>query len=288
MQKRTVALLAILGGVGVFALKIFAFLLSGSVALLSDALESIINIVASLMVYVSVSISGRPNDRSHNYGHQKIENLTSFMEGILILIAALLIAETAIGRLGGTTHLTNLDIALAVSLTATALNGLLSYLLMRTSKKTDSLALEGDAKHLLSDVLSTIGVLIGLAIVWATGWVILDPIMALLVAALIVKMGVSLILKSSKDLMDQSSPEVEEKIVAVLVANKALYIEYHDLKTRKSGGSVFAELHLCVDSKKTIAEAHEISDLIEKKLRVTIPNLQLIMHIETDKEASAP
>jgi cation diffusion facilitator family transporter len=284
MQKREAAVIALLGGLLVFALKLLAYFISGSVALLSDALESIINIVASAMMLVSIIISARPADENHNYGHNKAENLSCFVEGILIVIAAFLIAETAIGRLWNPTVLTEINLAIFVSITATACNFLISWSLIRVSKKTGSIALEGDAKHIFSDVLSTLGVLVGLTIVSITGWSILDPIMALGVAALIVRMGLSLLLKSSKDLMDQSCPEEETRIRTLLTKNKERFIDFHCLRTRKSGSMVFVEFHLCVKESVSTKDAHDLSDDLEAQIKKEVPNAEVLIHVEPNIE----
>jgi len=164
MNKRTVAALTIFGGLTIFIIKIYAWLISGSVALLSDALESIVNILASIMMYGSVLISEKPPDDNHMYGHQKIEGISCLIEGILIIIAGVLIGKAAYGRLIKPVLLEKLDFAVIISLFATSLNGILSYLLGKTAKMTNSMALEGDANHLLSDVVSSLGIAFGLFI----------------------------------------------------------------------------------------------------------------------------
>ena len=204
MNKKTIAASAIIGGVLIFAIKIYAWLISDSVALLSDALESIVNILASVMMFASIWISEQPPDESHRYGHQKIENISCMVEGLLVVIAGLLIGNAAYGRLFNPVPLEKLDFAVIVSLFATSLNMALSWLLMRTSEETSSLALEGDAKHLLSDVISSVGVAIGLYIGKWFEMPILDPLMAMIVAVMVLRMGLGLVLKSGGGLMDES------------------------------------------------------------------------------------
>lgn len=275
--------MAVAGGIVVFLIKAVAFGISGSVALLSDALESIVNIAASIMMLVSVHIALKPADENHKYGHYKAENISCFIEGVLVLIAAVLIFWEAAQRLLSPTEPSNLNYALVVSLAATAVNGLLGLVLLRTSRTSGSIALEGDAKHLFSDVVSSGGVVLGLAIASVTGWMILDPVIAMVVAILLVKMAYDILKKTAQELMDCSCPE-EEKIIEDVLSKIEGYIEYHDLKTRKTGNTVYAEFHLCVNGKCTLAEAHHLTDIIEEKLKSAIPGLSVMIHVETEEE----
>lgn len=279
--------MAVAGGIVVFLIKAVAFGISGSVALLSDALESIVNIAASIMMLVSVHIALKPADENHKYGHYKAENISCFIEGVLVLIAAVLIFWEAAQRLLSPTEPSNLNYALVVSLAATAVNGLLGLVLLRTSRTSGSIALEGDAKHLFSDVVSSGGVVLGLAIASVTGWMILDPVIAMVVAILLVKMAYDILKKTAQELMDCSCPE-EEKTIKDVLSKIEGYIEYHDLKTRKTGNTVYAEFHLCVNGKCTLAEAHHLTDIIEEKLKSAIPGLSVMIHVETEEEIMSP
>ncbi len=283
MDKRHAAGLAVAGGIAVFLIKAVAFGISGSVALLSDALESIVNIAASVMMLVSVHIALKPADENHKYGHYKAENISCFIEGVLVLIAAALIFWEAAQRLLTPIEPSNLNYALIISLMATALNGLLALVLLRTSKKSGSIALEGDAKHLFSDVVSSAGVVFGLIIASVTGWMVLDPLIAMIVAILLVKMAYDILKKTAQELMDCNCPE-EEKIIENVLSKIDGYIEYHDLKTRKTGNVIYAEFHLCVNGECTLAEAHHLTDIIEERLKQSIPNLSVMIHVETEEE----
>ncbi len=233
MQKRSVALVALFGGIAIFLVKLLAYFVSNSVALLSDALESIVNILASGLMLFSVWLSAKPADDSHNYGHQKVEDISSMLEGILIIIAALLIVNAGIGRLFSEVLPIEINLAIGISMIATAMNGGISWYLGRAAKKSGSAALEGDAKHLLSDVISTIGVWIGLFIVGLTGWGIIDPIMAFIVAALIARMGLGLVIKSSSRLMDNSCKAEEAKIREILLRHKYQFFDFPRIKNSK-------------------------------------------------------
>ncbi len=284
MDKKGAALVAVVGGLFIFGVKMGAWYMSGSVALLSDALESIVNIAASLLMFYSVYVSGMPADEEHHYGHEKIENISSLIEGLLILTAALFIVHTALERIYHPVELIRIEGALGVSLFATAMNGGLSWFLGRAAGESGSMALEGDAKHLLSDVITSVGVAAGLWVAQVSGWALMDPALALVVAALIVRMGVGLVLKSARGLMDRHAPEVEEAIMAVLDRHSSQYIDYHDVKTRRSGSQVFAELHLSVDGALTVQEAHEFTDHLEEDLRNELPEVTITIHVEPTEE----
>jgi len=283
MRKQQVAMLAIFGGLGVFTLKLFAYLVSDSIALLSDAMESIINILASIMLLISLRIADRPEDEDHRYGHQKAENISAFVEGFLVLVAGLLIVEASLSRVLSPVELRNVDLGLVISLCATSLNLVLSFVLLKEARKSGSIALEGDSKHLLSDVLSSLGVVLGLFVASVTGWYILDPLLALVMAAIIVRMGLGILRKASLDLMDKSYPEAEERIHKVLGSIDG-YIEFHDIKTRKSGNRVYAEFHLCVPGDLSVRDSHALTDKIETELKKEIPGLTLNIHIETEEQ----
>jgi len=284
MEKKQVALLALFCGIAIFGIKLVAYSISNSVALLSDALESIVNIAASGLMLFSVCVSERAPDSSHKYGHEKIEDISCLVEGIFIIIAALLIINAAAGRLFEPVELFKLDIAIGVSLFATVLNAGLSWLLIKTAKSCGSSALEGDAKHLFSDVISTVGVWIGLLVAQLTGWDFLDSILAFAVAVLVVRVGVGLVLKSSNRLMDQSCREEEEKIIEVLSRHTFQVIDFHNLKTRRHGNQVFAELHLSVDGSLSVKQAHDLTDHLEKELKAEQPNVKLTIHVEPPKK----
>ncbi|MFC1802427.1 cation diffusion facilitator family transporter [Thermoproteota archaeon] len=264
-------------------MKLGAYLMSGSVALLSDALESIINILASLLMFFSVYISGMPADEDHHYGHQRIEYISSLVEGFLIIIAAIFIIHTALERISQPVTLTSIETALGVSLFATVMNGGLSWHLSRTARDAGSMALEGDAKHLLSDVVTSVGVVVGLWVAQITGWNLMDPVIALVVSTLVLKMGLDLVLKSGGGLMDDHVPEVEEKLMTLLEHHKSRFVDFHNIKTRKSGNHIFAELHLSMDASLTVQEAHDFTDHLEEDIKKEMPEVTLTIHIEPQR-----
>jgi cation diffusion facilitator family transporter len=286
MDNRGAALVAVGGGLIIFAVKLGAWYISGSVALLSDALESIINIAASCLMLFSVYVSGRPADEEHHYGHQKVEYITSLAEGGLIITAAIFIIHTALERLSKPLPITSVESAIGINLFATTMNWGLSMYLIRRSKETGSIALEGDAKHLLSDVVTSVGVAGGLFISQLTGWIQADPLIALAVSVLIIRMGAEIIIKSSRGLMDDHCPETEEKIEALLDRHRSRFVDYHDIKTRRSGTQVFAELHLSIDGEMTVKEAHDFTDHLEEDLEKELPDVSVTIHIEPPENHS--
>ena len=271
----------------IFALKLYTYYLSGSVALLSDALESIVNIIASLMMFISIRISAKPPDLDHKYGHQKVENISCFIEGALVILAAALIGRAAVGRLFAPVALEKLSSAVLLSLLATGMNGGLSMLLMRKAKATKSIALEGDAKHLLSDVVSSVGVALGLFAAQLLNMPVLDPILAMVVAVLVLRMGLGLVWKAGTGLMDKACEDTEAKIMSIMNSHENRFLDFHNLKTRRSGENVYAELHLSVDGDLSVKEAHDLTDHLEEDLRKEVPEVQITIHIEPQQELVA-
>ena len=284
MEKRQLALIAVIAAILIFGIKLVAYFISDSVALLSDALESIVNIAASGLMYYSVCISDRDPDSDHKYGHQKIEDISSMLEGILILVAALLIVATAIERLFEPISLFELDVAIAISMFATSINAGLSVVLIKTSKDCGSTALEGDAKHLFSDVISSIAVWVGLIVAQLSGWVFIDSALAFVVAVFIIRIGVKLCVKSSNRLMDQSCKDEEKKIMGVLDRHAFNFFDFHDLKTRRHGNQILGELHLSVDGSLSVKQAHDLTDHLEEELKKEQPNVNIIIHVEPASE----
>ncbi|MCJ7760488.1 cation diffusion facilitator family transporter [Candidatus Bathyarchaeota archaeon] len=281
MRNKQVAFTAMIGGIIVFGIKLLAFSISNSVALFSDALESIVNIAASGLMLFAVYVSERPADQNHDYGHQKIEDISRMLEGLFIVAAAFLIVYAAAGRLFEPATLLEVNLAICVSVLATGINAALSYYLGRTAKESGSAALEGDSKHLLSDVISSVGVWIGLIISQLTGWGYLDPVLAFIVAALIARIGITLVVESSQNLMERSCDEEEKRMEKVFLRHKSVFVDFHDLKTRRNGNQVLAELHLVVDSHMSVKDAHDFTDHLEEDIEKELPNTKVTIHIES-------
>lgn len=292
MQALQAAYLSLLVGCGVFALKWTAYRLTGSVALLSDALESIVNIVAALAAVWAVGLSRRPADANHPYGHTKAEYFSAVLEGVLIVLAAFTIVREAWPRLLAPTAPQTVGVGLLVSLLASGLNLALAAFLVHSGRLARSPALVADGQHVLSDVVTSLGVLLGVGLAWLTGFWLLDPLLAILVAANILWVGWRLVRDSVGGLMDESlKPEELEQIrhalhqaVQGLVLEDKV-IEIHDLKTRRAGPSTFAELHLVVPGEMSVAEAHDICDRLEETLRQLLPGARLTVHVEPEFKA---
>ncbi|MBZ6075782.1 cation diffusion facilitator family transporter [Microvirga puerhi] len=284
IQKLAVG--SILIGVIVFALKYAAYYMTGSIALYSDALESIINVVTAVAALLAVRLSAQPADKNHPYGHHKVEYFSAVLEGVLIIVAALLILrESYFGLL----HPRNLDIpleGLGVNAIATFINACWSWLLIREGRRMRSPALNADGRHLLTDVYTSAGVLAGLLFVPLTGWHWLDPAMAALVAVNILWSGWGLMKESIGGLMDEAMPEEELKRVRdVIAVNAEGAIEAHDLRTRHAGRVTFIDFHLVVPGHMSVTEAHDICDRIERALRSDIDDALITIHVEPDNKA---
>ncbi|RTG94084.1 cation-efflux pump [Thermus scotoductus] len=270
----------------VLGIKAFAYLLTGSVALLSDALESLVNVAGALLALLAIRFAQRPPDETHPFGHSKAEYFSAVLEGVLVVLATFLIAKESIPRLLHPRPLGDLGPGLLVSLLASLINGLLAWHLLRQGRRLRSPALTADGYHVLSDVLTSVGVLAGVSLAWATGLWVLDPLLALLVAGNILLMGFRLVRQSVGGLMDEGlSPEEVGRIrktIAEALGGRAL--EVHDLKTRKAGNRAFLEFHLVVPGSMTVEEAHRLCDELERALEESFPGLAVTIHVEPESE----
>lgn len=275
------AWLSIAAAVATILLKGWAWWMTGSVGLLSDALESFVNLAGALMALAMLSLAAMPADRKHAYGHGKAEYFSSGFEGFLILVAALLIGYAAIERLTHPQPLEAVGVGLIVSVAASIINLIAGRILLQVGRKYRSITLEADAHHLLTDVWTSVGVIIGVALVWATGWLWLDPVIALAVAANIVWTGWKLLLRSATGLMDGSLPAEEvETIERVLDGYRPQGMDFHALRTRQSGTRAFVSLHVLVPGAWTVQEAHDWSERIECEIRCALPHVHLTTHLE--------
>lgn len=256
--------LALVAGLGVFAAKLVAWWLTGSTAVLSDALESVVNVVAGALLLYSLHVSHQPADRNHPYGHGKVEFFSAGVEGTLIGIAALLIGIEAVRQLVLGPELRRLDLGLLVVTAATAVNGALGAYLIRVGRRSHSLALVADGRHLLTDVATSVGVIVGLAAVRITGITILDPLVALLVALQIVRTGWLLAREAVGGLMDEADPDLLGRLVTALETDRAPWcIDAHSLRAWRSGPVQHADLHMVVPRYFDADRLHEIDERIE-------------------------
>ena len=276
------AWLSIAAAILTIALKAIAYLLTGSVGLLSDAMESFVNLVGAIMALAMLTIAARPADADHAYGHSKAEYFSSGVEGTLILLAAVSIVATAIPRLIDPKPLEQVGIGLGVSVAASLVNLLVARVLLRAGKKHHSITLEANARHLMTDVWTSGGVLAGVGAVALTGWVRLDPVVACLVAANIVWSGVGIVRKSVSGLMDTALPiEDQNKIQKILEPYVQSGIQYHALRTRQSGARQFVSFHVLVPSLWTVERGHQLLEDIETDIRRILPGATVFTHLES-------
>jgi len=275
------AWLSIAAAVVTIALKAGAYFLTGSVGLLSDALESIVNLVGALMALAMLTIAARPADEDHAFGHGKAEYFSSGVEGTLILVAAASIIVSAIPRLIAPKPIEQVGLGLGVSVVASLVNLLVARVLLRVSRQHHSITLEADARHLMTDVWTSAGVLAGVGAVALTGWQRLDPIVACLVAANIIWTGIGIVRKSVSGLMDTALPvEDQNKLQKALEPYVQGGVQYHALRTRQSAARQFVSLHLLVPGKWTVGHGHRLLESIEADIRQVLPSATLFTHLE--------
>ena len=275
------AWLSIAAAILTIVLKAIAYLLTGSVGLLSDALESFVNLVGALMALAMLTIAARPADEDHAYGHGKAEYFSSGVEGTLILLAAASIAAAAIPRLTTPKPIEQVGLGLGVSVAASLVNLFVAQVLLRASKQHHSITLEANARHLMTDVWTSVGVLVGVGAVALTGWERLDPIVACLVAANIVWSGVGIVRKSVLGLMDTALPiEDQNKLQKAIEPYVQNGVQYHAIRTRQSGARQFVSLHLLVPGLWTVQRSHQLLESIEADIRHALPSVTVFAHLE--------
>ena len=275
------AWLSIAASIAIIGLKGTAYWVTGSVGLLSDALESIINLVAACVALVVLGIVARPADEEHPYGHDKAEYFSSGLEGGMILIAALGIAIAAIERMLHPQPLHDLALGLGIATVASVINFAVARILFAAARRYDSITLEADAHHLMTDVWTSVGVLVGVGAAGMSGWQWLDPAAALFVAANIVWTGTMLVRRSARGLMDTALPlEERSAIEKILDAYRAEGIAYHALLTRRSGARRFVSVHILVPGAWSVQRGHDLLERIEGEMREALPNTTVITHLE--------
>jgi cation diffusion facilitator family transporter len=278
---RRFALLSIAAAVATIALKLLAWWLTGSVGLLSDALEGGINLVAATLAFAMLGVAARPPDEEHAFGYSKAEYFASGVEGMLIVLAAVGIAIVAVDRLLAPRPLEQLGLGIAVSAGASLINLAVARRLFAAGRQYRSIALEADARHLMTDVWTSAGVVLGVAAVWLTGWQLLDPLIALAVAAHIVWSGYQLVQRSAKGLLDHALPPEElQALDRVLDRHRAQGIDFHALRTRQAGARSFISLHVLVPAEWTVAQGHNLAHRVERDIRESLPEANVLTHVE--------
>jgi cation diffusion facilitator family transporter len=273
--------LSIAAAVATISLKTAAWALTGSVGLLSDAAESVVNLVAAIVAMAALRWALKPADHEHAYGHEKAEYLSAGVEGALIVVAAITISITAIGRLFEPQPIEDVGVGLAVSALASLINLVVGVLLVRVGRRERSIVLEADGKHLMTDVWTSAGVIAGVAAVALTGWERLDAVVALMVAANIVYAGFGLMRRSARGLMDRAlEPAEQREIQEVLDALRADGVDFHALRTRQAGKRAFVSLHILVPGAWTVKRGHDLAEQVEAQLRQRLPYATVFTHVE--------
>lgn len=282
--KTRAALISVFSNSILIILKVCAGILSGSVSIISEAIHSGMDLIASFLALFSVTVSSKPPDKQHPYGHGKIENISGTIEGILILIAAVFIISEAVKKLSNPHPLNETTIAIAVMFFSAIVNWFVSSYLYKVAKKEESVALEADALHLRTDVYTSAGVGFGIILINMTGFVLLDPLVAIFVASLILKESFKLCRKAFNPLMDTKLPEGEEQIIIEVLDKYSDQIQihgYHNLKTRQSGSQRYAEFHLELNPSLSIKEYQVLSERIQDDLCYSLDNICITIHVET-------
>ena len=280
-RKTKVALLSVCSNTALIILKTIAGIMSGSVSILSEAIHSGMDLIASIVAFLSVRMSSHPADEEHPYGHGKIENISGLVEGLLIFVAAFLIIKEAIHKLSYPSAIDQAGIAIGVMFISAAVNTIVSKILYKVAKEEDSLALEADALHLKTDVYTSLGVGIGLLLIKLTGLHILDPVVAILVALLIIKESWELCRNAFKPLLDNRlSDQDEEMIREVIRKYNGRIIDFHELRTRKSGNMKYVDFDLMVDKDISVEESHRLSTSIVGDLEKVLNNVNVSIYVK--------
>jgi cation diffusion facilitator family transporter len=287
-SARSYTLLSIAAAMLTIVLKFGAYRLTGSVGLLSDALESVVNLIAAVGAFLALSYAAQPPDDEHPFGHNKAEYFSSGLESALIVIAAIGIAIAAWGRLLHPQPIEQVNFGLILSFVATAINGGVAWILLRAGQRLRSITLRADAHHLLTDVWTSVGVAIGILVVKLTGWLVLDPLIALFVAANIVWAGFKLLRETGSGLLDSAiSKEEQQIIIDILIAYDPQGILFHALKTRVSGSRRFITFHLLVPGEWTVQCSHTLCEEIELAIVRALPGSHIIIHIEPKEDPAS-
>ena len=269
----------------VMGLKALAWYLTGSVALLSDAMESTVNVIAACIAYFVISYAQKPADEDHQFGHYKAEYLSAVSEGVLIILAAILIVLEASSHLSNPKIIEAPVLGLVINTAAAVINAAWAWLLIKVGKQHHSPALTADGHHIFSDVVTSGGVLIGLILVFITGYAILDPLMAMAVAVNILFQGWKVISQSVNGLMDKAvTPDEETAIKKAIAENAYGSLDVHDLRNRRAGPAVFIDFHMVVPEAMPVGQAHDICDRLENALHAVISGASIAIHVEPEGE----
>ena len=279
------ALLSVAAAVLTIALKVYAWRITGSVGLLSDAAESVVNLVAAVTALFALRVAARPEDKNHHFGHAKAEYFSAAIEGQMIFIAACVIIWTAVQRLLHPAPIESVGIGLAVSVVASLVNGACALVLLRAGREHRSITLTADGKHLMTDVITSAGVVVGVALVWISGLQWLDPVVALLVGLNIIVTGWKLLQESADGLMDISLPKEDNARISEALGRFVTQdVHFHGLRTREAGHRRYAEVHVLVPGSWTVTQGHDLVEDVEAALREELPDVTLVCHLEPNDD----
>jgi cation diffusion facilitator family transporter len=275
------AVISIVAALATIALKGGAYVITGSVGLLSDALESLVNLAAAIVALIALSAAARPEDELHRYGHTKAEYFSSGFEGALILLAAATIVYTSTHRLLDPRPIKQIAVGAGIAVAASLINLLVARTLFRAGRAYQSITLEADAHHLMSDVWTSVGVVVGVSAAALTGWQRLDPIIAILVALNIMRTGVKILRRSLMGLLDTAIPvDLQRKISEILVRHASEGVRFHALRTRQAGAWRFIDFHVLVPGNWSVQRGHDLLERIEEEVRAAVPNSTVFTHLE--------
>ena len=275
------AWLSIAAALATITLKTGAWLITGSVGLLSDAAVSVVNLVGAFVALVALKVAAKPADKNHHFGHSKAEYFSSAIEGVMIFVAAAAILVFGIQRLLNPQPLEQVGVGLLISIVAAALNGAVADVLVRAGRRHNSITLRADGQHLMTDLVTSIGVVVGVGLVWLTGWEILDPIVAIAVGINILWTGWKLVSESTSGLMDESLPkETNARLREILASKTSDQVTFHALRTRVSGARAFMEMHMLVPGAWTVKEGHDAMEDLIDEIRDEFPDLHVTGHLE--------
>lgn len=275
------AWLAIATALVTIALKFAAYYITGSVGLLSDAAESIVNLVAAFAALIALHVAAKPADANHHFGHTKAEYFSAAVEGIMIFVAALFIIVASVRRFLDPVALEQVGVGLAISMVAAVLNGVVAVVLMRAGRRHSSITLEADGRHLMTDVVTSVGVVLGVGLVALTGWLRLDPIVAFLVGCNIIVAGWTLVRRSVDGLMDHTLSDADnERLRALLGRYASDDITFHDIRTREAGHEKHITMHVLVPGHWTVARGHDLLEEVEAAIREQFVHVEVVTHLE--------
>ena len=280
-KKVNVARLSIFSNTTLIVFKVIAGILSGSVSIISEAIHSLMDLLASVVAFFSVRISDTPADKNHPYGHGKFENISGVVEALLIFVAAFWIIYEAVKKIVHPEPVESIGIGLVVMIVAAVVNTIVSRKLYRVARETGSVALEADALHLKTDVYTSAGVAAGLFLLWITDFHLIDPIIAIFVALLILRESFELFNRAYSPLLDSALPAKEvEQIAAIIRSHCTDRMSFHNLRSRKAGNFRYIDFHLNLDPSLTVGAAHAICDQIEEDIKQVIPQTEVTIHVE--------